>query len=212
VSLLWPERVTVSLEPHRVMVGKRAADADPEYGAEPWHGTLEALRREAAAWRKRSDVSVVLSNHFVRYAVLPPQDGAATAEEEIALARFQFTRIHGERVKGWEVRVSEELACAIDTALLEGIRSAFPPNGKARLVSVQPFLMTAYNRTRARIPREGAWLLLAEAGRTCLARIAPKGWASIYNGRETDADELLERERSRASGEALPSLVLKEQW
>lgn len=212
MSLLWPERVTVSLEPHRVMVGKRAVDADPEYGAEPWHGALEALRREAAAWRKRIDVSVVLSNHFVRYAVLPPQDGAATAEEEIALARFQFTRIHGERVKGWEVRVSEELACAIDTALLEGIRSAFPHSGKARLVSVQPFLMTAYNRTRARIPREGAWLLLAEAGRTCLARIAPKGWASIYNGRETDADELLERERSRASGEALPSLVLKEQW
>jgi hypothetical protein len=53
--------------------------------------------------------------------------------------------------------------------------------------------------------------MLAEAGRTCLARLAPRGWASVYNGRETDADGLLERERNRASGEALPSLVLKEQ-
>jgi hypothetical protein len=150
----------------------------------------------------------VLSNHFVRYTVLPEQDGSATPEEEIALARFQFTKIHGERVKGWEVRVSEELACAIDTALLEGLRGCFPRTGKARLVSVQPYLMAAYNRSRRRIPREGAWLLLAESGRTCLARVAAKGWASVHNGREVDAEELLERERSRASGEPLPPQVL----
>jgi len=199
VSLLWPERVTVVLRP----VGAEQP--------EPWSGALEDFTRKVAALKKRATVSVVLSNHFVRYAVLPPQDGTATADEEIALARFHFTRIHGERVKGWEVRVSEALACAIDSALLEGIKNAFPRKGKAKLQSVQPFLMSAYNRSRARIPREGAWLLAAEAGRTCLARLASKGWASVYNGRESDADELLERERSRASGEPLPSLVLREQ-
>jgi len=216
VSLLWPERLTVSLEPHKVMVGRRIVDADPGYGTEPWHGALEAFRREASAWRARVDVSVVLSNHFVRYAVLPEQDGAATPEEELALARFQFAKIHGERAKAWEVRVSPEragaqLACAIDAALLEGLRGCFPKAGKARLVSVQPYLMAAFNRSRRSIPREGAWLLLAEPERTCLARVAPRGWASVHNGRETEAEELIERERSRASGERLPSLVLKHQ-
>ena len=199
MSLLSPKRLTFVLQP---------------FGAEqpePWSGALEDFKQKVAALRKRAEVSVVLSNHFVRYAVLPRQDGSATPEEEISLARFQFTKIHGERVKGWEVRVSEELACAMDAALLAGIKSAFPGKGKARLASVQPFLMSAYNRTRRRIPREGAWLVLAEAGRTCLARLAAKGWASVYNGRETDANQLLERERNRASGEALPSLVLKEQ-
>jgi hypothetical protein len=68
--------------------------------------------------------------------------------------------------------------------------------------------MTAYNAARGRIPREGAWLVLAERDRTCVARIATKGWASVHNGREADVDELLERERSRASGEPLPALVL----
>jgi hypothetical protein len=196
---LWPERLTIALRP----VGAEQP--------EPWSGALEDFRRRVAALGRRVGVSVVLSNHFVRYAVLPAQDGSATPEEEVALARFQFARIHGERAKGWEVRVSGELACAIDGALLEGIKREFVNKKNARLVSIQPFLMSAYNRARRRIPREGAWLLLAEAGRTCLARLAPKGWASVHNGRETDADALLERERSRASGEALPSLVLKEQ-
>jgi hypothetical protein len=68
--------------------------------------------------------------------------------------------------------------------------------------------MAAYNAARRRIPREGAWLLLSEPGRICLARVVAKGWASVHNGRETDAEELLERERSRAGGEPLPSLVL----
>jgi hypothetical protein len=185
---LWPERLTVLLEPE---------------------GGLEALRRKIAAARRRVDVTVVLSNHFVRYAVLPEQTGAATPEEELALARFQFAKIHGERAKAWEVRVSEQLACAIDAALLEGLRSCFPKTGKARLASVQPHLMAAYNRARRRIPREGAWLVLAERGRTCLARLAASGWAWVHNGREADADELIERERSRSSGERLPALVLK---
>jgi hypothetical protein len=186
VSLLWPERLTLQLEPE---------------------GGLEELRRKVAAARGRVGVTVVLSNHFVRYAVLPADTGAATPDEELALARFQFAKIHGERAKTWEVRVCDGLACAIDSALLQDIKRMF--KGKARLVSVQPRLMAAYNGARRRIPREGAWLLLAERGRTCVARLAAHGWASVYNGRETDADELLERERGRASGEALPATVLK---
>ncbi|HEX2331828.1 MAG TPA: hypothetical protein VHI32_01520 [Burkholderiales bacterium] len=197
MSLLWPERLTVALEPL------------PPEEPQPWQGALEDLARRIAAIAKRVDVTVVLSNHFVRYAVLPERDGAASSEEELALARFHLTKIHGERVKGWEVRVSERLACAIDAELLEGIKDCFSKTKKPRLVSVQPRLMTAYNAARGRIPREGAWLVLAERDRTCLARIATKGWASVHNGREVDVDELLERERSRASGEPLPALVLK---
>ena len=197
MSLLWPERLTVALEPL------------PPEEPQPWQGALEDFARRIAALRKRVEVTVVLSNHFARYAVLPGHDGATTPEEELALARFHFTKIHGERVKGWEVRAFDGLACAIDAALLEGLKSCFSKAGRrARLVSVQPRLMAAYNAARRRIPREGAWLLLAEPGRTCLARVAAKGWASVHNGRETYAEELLERERSRAGGEPLPSLVL----
>ena len=101
------------------------------------------------------------------------------------------------------------LASAIDAALLERLKACFPKGGKARLVSVQPVLMAAYNRARERIPREGAWLVLAEADRACLARLARAGWAlGAERGARRDWRALLERERSRASGEPLPSLVL----
>lgn len=186
MSLLWPERLTFALE--------------------PGEGALQELARKVAAMRRRAGVTVVLSNHYVRYAIVPG-GGAASAEEEVALARFHFTKIHGERAKPWEVRVSDGLACAIDAALLQEIRALF--KGKARLVSVQPHLMHAYNGARRRIPREGAWLVLAEKGRTCLARLAAHGWAWVHNGPEGEVDELIERERNRSSGEPLPATVLE---
>lgn len=198
MSLLWPEKRLLRLEP----------EASELEGAEPWRGALERLKSEISRSHQRIDVSVILSNHFVRYAVVPQADGAASAEEELALARFHFAKIHGERAKGWEVRLSGELACAIDIALLAGLKEIFLKQKGARLVSVQPHLMAAYNRARRRIPRGGAWLLLAEPERVCLARLAARGWAWVYNGRETEWKQLIERERSRAGGESLPALVL----
>ena len=230
MSLLFPERLIVSLEPHAVaavrlsggprsrVLARRRADADPAFGAEPWHGALDALKRESQVWRSaRTRVEVVLSNHFVRYAIIAPQDGAS-ADELVALARFQFVKIHGERAKGWEVRVSRsrgtpQLACAVDAALVAEIKACCA--GKARLVSVQPHLMSAFNRWRQRIPKEGAWLALGEPDRVCLALFAAKGWRALHNapGRSEPADwnELIEREARRASGEALPRLVLLRQ-
>jgi len=177
-------------------------------------GGLDAFAHEVP--KGRVDVTVVLSNHFARYTTVPPQDGA-TPEELVALARFQFAKIHGERARGWEVRLSRpgggaRLGCAIDAGLLERLKACFPKGGRARLISVQPWLMAAYNRLRGRIPREGAWLFLAEPGRACLARLAAKGWASVHNVPETDPDLLIERERNRAGGERLPALVLTEQF
>ena len=195
-SRWWPERLLITLSPTGDFLGDR----------EPWRGALEALKRKVSTLKNRTDVSVVLSNHFVRYALVPPSDGA-TADEELALARFHFARIHGERAKSWEVRLSGEIACAIDAALLSGLKEISSKN--ARIVSVQPYLMHAYNQWRPRIPREGAWLVLAEPERVCLARLSVHGWASVHNGRETDWEQLLERERNRASGERLPSLVLR---
>jgi hypothetical protein len=226
---LFPDRLLLSLEPHALaalrlsggprpkVLARQRVDADPAYGAEPWHGVLDALKREARAWgAARLRVEVVLSNHFVRYALLTRQGAAASRDEELALARFQFAKIHGERAKGWEVRVSHEssaaqLACAVDAALLADLKACFAA-GKAKLASVQPLLMSAFNRWRSRIPKEGAWLALGEADRVCLALLGPNGWRSLHNARGQaapgDWSELIERECRRSSGEKLPRLVL----
>jgi hypothetical protein len=226
VSLLFPDRLLLSLEPHALaavratargkVLARQRFEADPAYGQEPWHGVLETLRREARAWQAaRARVEVVLSNHFVRYAIVAPQDAASEAELA-SLARFQFAKIHGDRAKSWEVRVSRsrgapQLACAVDAGLVAELKACFAA-GKARLVSVQPHLMSAFNRWRRRIPKEGAWLALGEPDRVCLALLGAGGWRALHNSRgraeASDWSELIQRESHRVSGEALPRLVL----
>jgi hypothetical protein len=148
---------------------------------------------------------VVLSNHFVRYAIVPWTAGLDTAAEEEAYVRHHFAKVYGERAKTWALRWSDNggtrLASAIDQALLEALKQALP-----RLASVQPYLMAAINRCRASIPRSGAWLALVEADRACIALHAGGRWQSVQNAKGAWLD-LLERERHRAEGSA-PQLAL----
>lgn len=153
-------------------------------------------------------VTVVLSLHHVRYALVPWSDALASPAEEEAYVRHHFARIYGERAKGWAVRASPErgvrLCSAVDASLIESIKAAFRGK-KARLVSIQPALMAAFNRVRKSIPHEGAWLVAAEPERACVALYAG-GWRSVQNARGAWQD-ILERERHRAAGE-LPEKVI----
>jgi hypothetical protein len=71
---------------------------------------------------------------------------------------------------------------------------------------VQPELMEAINRWRDAIPAAGAWLVLAERERACLALHGRRGWRSVQNAKG-EWLTLLDRERHRVDGE-LPDLVL----
>lgn len=228
---LWRDRLLVGFSPAELalvrvsgilrprIVAKRTVPCDPAFGMEPWQGTAAALKSAAESLRGEPlNVLVVLSNHFVRYALVPWDDALASAEEELAFVRHCFTKIHGERAKSWTLRVSEEragaprLASAIDAALFEAIRGCFPKGDKARLVSVQPCLMAAFNRWRGAVPAAGAWLLLVEPERACLALLAKGRWRTVQNAKGAFAAPqewvtLLDRERHRIDGET-PDTVL----
>lgn len=145
-------------------------------------------------------VTHVVPNALVRYAVVPWSDDLASPEEEEAYVRHHFVRIHGERARGWAVRASPEargrprLCSALDPALLSSIKTSYQGK-KAKLVSIQPALMAAFNRARKSIPADGAWLVMAEEGRACVA-LYSGGWRSVQNARGSWQD-LLERERHR---------------
>jgi hypothetical protein len=189
VSRLFPERAVLGLAPASI--------------GEPWE---DAIARLAPLDKKRR-TTVVLSNHFVRYAVVPWSEGLDSPAEEQAYVRHHFARIHGERAKAWALRWCDNgdtrLASAIDQPLLEALKQVLP-----RLVSVQPYLMAAINRCRAAIPKSGAWLALVEQERACIALHAGGRWRSVQNARGAWLD-LLERERHRAEG-TTPDLALVE--
>jgi hypothetical protein len=185
-------------------MGEKQIPCDPALGTEPWQGALKALQTLEL---RRANVSVILSNAFVRYALVPWSDALSGAAEEAAYVRHHFLRVHGERAKGWTFRASPaparapRLCSAIDTALLEQLRRSVK-----RLVSVQPALMAVFNRCRGEIPPAGAWLALVEPDRACIGLHTKGAWQSVQNARG-EWLAVLERERHRVAGEA-PDVVL----
>jgi hypothetical protein len=212
---LFPGRVTVALAPDHIVVGERTIVCDSSLGAEPWHGPLAALG--GVQWKDRVRVTAVLSNHFVRYALVPWNTALADPAEEEAYVRHHFTKIHGERAKSWALRWSAEsaesadaprLATAVDAGLITALRDSV--KGKARLVSIQPYLMAAANRVQGAMPASGAWFVFAERERACVALHAGGRWRSVQNAKGPWLDTL-EREWHRAEagdGHAAPRLAL----
>jgi len=216
VSRLWTERIRVAFAPAALGIvrARRGAEAaevvacDAQAGAEAWRGALDAFASAAASWLAlRADVSVVLSNHFLRYALVPQDAALRGGAEELAFARHAFAKIHGERSAAWDVLLDREargplrVACAIDGELRRGLQACFPPGAKARLASLQPYLMAAFNRRRRQLAAPAAALLLLEPGRACLARLAHGRWTRLRNLRgEFEAPQtwtaLLEREQA----------------
>jgi hypothetical protein len=69
------------------------------------------------------------------------------------------------------------------------------------LVSVQPFLMTAFNRVRTLIGKQSCWLVLEERGRLTLALLNRGGWHAIRSRRVDERwqgllPEILQREEA----------------
>jgi hypothetical protein len=210
VSLLFPERVVVKVGASEVSLNGETIPCDPAYGAEPWQGALAAFA--AQRFESPCKVTVVLANPLVRYAIVPWSEGLDTPEEEDAYVRHHFAKVYGERARDWELRASEavgagpRLASAVDRRLVEELKALFPKSGKAKLVSVQPELMSKFNEWRGFIPAGGAWLVLAEPDRACIALHGRAGWSGVLNGKGAWL-ELLDRERYRLSEDA-PDVVL----
>jgi hypothetical protein len=168
-----------------------------------WRSAVEALPGILKAHSSR-EVSVVLADQLVRYALLPWSEAIKTREQWLGLARHRFSALHGAVAADWDVRVTAtassgpRLACAVDQELLEAVASACE-SARVNLLSVQPFLVAAFNRIRGRIGGGSCWIVVEEPGRLTLALIERGVWLAV-RGRRSDErwrivlPEILERE------------------
>ena len=192
MSLLSRERLVVSLSPERLNAVRLGGNWRPrrleqqaavlQPSTPPWTAGLEALEMllDDPAWGQR-DLTLILSSHYVRYAVLPKGERLAGAEQA-DLARLIFRKIYGELAHDWELRVSPSVrqatvASGVPQAMLTALAAAC--DGRANLQSIQPGLMTVFNRVRPAIDRHSGTLALVESGRITLAGIAAGQWQSI---------------------------------
>ncbi|HEV3008027.1 MAG TPA: hypothetical protein VGX52_03235 [Burkholderiales bacterium] len=207
MSLSWLKRkhLRIGLGAKRVMVsGAKAVELE---AADDWRAAVDALPEILKAHKSR-DASVVLADQFVRYALLPWNEAVKSPEQWLSLARHRFGALHGAAAASWDVKVTDtaplgaRLACAVDRELIEGLASAFVAAG-VKLVSVQPFLVAAFNRLRSGIlnlvGNGSCWIVVEEPGRLTLALIQRGAWVAIRSRRSDERwravlPEILERE------------------
>ncbi len=226
MSLSWSESIRIGFSPrrvelarlrpglrHRTVTGESARDCTPEDGQPMWSGALDALDALLTELTPGGSATVVLSNHFVRYAVLPWNPELVTAAEFAVAAAQRIQLAYGDLAHGWEVRASAGewgeagIVCAIDAALLAALAEHVGRAG-LRLVSVEPLLMNAFNALRRDIAADGA-LAVVEAGRVCVAVFSQGQWLSVMSrrGDASDPMRLIAQELALAAPEMPPSRV-----
>ena len=133
---------------------------------------------------KKADAMVILSNHFVRFLVLPWNEARLSQAEKMALVQHRFDEVYGEASSAWEFRLSEgsfgspSIACAIPQELLNRLKALFEAT-PLRLELVQPYLMTAFNACRNALGNEASWFVLAERDNICVGLLQDGHWSSI---------------------------------
>jgi hypothetical protein len=178
---------------------------------------VEALQQAVQELRSQKlDATVVFSNHFVRYALVPWSEHLVSEEEKLAWVRHHFIELYGEPAVPADYRWSEGppdtpcVATAVDSELLAHIRAVLEPTS-LRLRSIQPYLMAVFNRIRRQVKKDPIWIVIPETGRVCVAAIANGEWRTITStgiGPDWHAELSLLIERQLLLSDETPAVVL----
>lgn len=173
-------------------------------GEKAWRAAIDTLGAQLPAFVSRNmHVSVVLSDKFMHYALIPWFDNL-TDEEDLAMAQHRFREMCGDAADALSVRVSQgpagapSLAAAVDKELLQEL-SSLMGKMEIRMASVQPHLMVAYNSCRATLEGRSTWIALLEPNCLCIGALQDGRFAWIRKLRIGDAwmeelPDILERE------------------
>jgi hypothetical protein len=150
-----------------------------------WDETLSVLEGCLAesVWQDAA-CRVVLSNHWVRYALVPWSDTLNDQAEREQHARYCLSKTYGDVAFQWTVTLNEaipgeaQIACAIPSQLLADLENVTRRRG-LRVVSIQPQLVAAYNGWRDKLPKRGAWFVTLEDGSMAAAHLNDGGWDSV---------------------------------
>lgn len=217
MSPSWRDTVHVGVCPDRLLFARYAKGLRPrlrttetlrlpaEALKPAWRTPMAALRETLSERAGLSSMVVVLSNHFVRYALLPWSRELRSDAEWLDLARHVFVSTHGPIATGWDLRVSAHrgegprIASAVDAELIEALYDACRTAGVVPM-SVQPYLMTALNRAREAFVQGPAWFALSEPGRLAMAYFGEGACKHLRVSRDTGPRATLtERVRQEAA-------------
>ena len=193
---LWRDRLSLAIAPDRIVLVRSSGGLRPQLiakvivpvpgaqaGWKPALDTLEKTLKSDRQWQN-ANASVVLSNSFVRYQLVPWSDEINGPEERTAYVRQSFTQVYGEAAAEWLYTVSDVargaawLACAMDQDLMTQLEVAVT-QADLKLVSVAPHIMPAFNSARRALKNKDCWFVQVEKDKLLLALITGGHWQTI---------------------------------
>lgn len=180
----WWKAPTALLEPGRATLAGAVREA-----GDGWRGALAALDALLGE-RREPRLRLVLSNHFVRYLVVPPDPAVTGAAERRAYFGHHFAQVYGERAAGWSVAAPRArgeacLAAAVDAALLVEAR-ALAARRRVSLLGAKPLAVVALNRERRHLGGTPRFFAVLEPGRACLLLVGAERVLQVANRRCND--------------------------
>jgi len=124
----------------------------------------------------KTELKITLASDFVRYMALPSQPIHMSAAEKLAYAAAAYREIYGEVVDGWDIKLNDSpdhqatIAAAIDKKLLD-VFAQISLKYQLKLISVQPYLMSAYNCLSSQISKSSGYLAIVEFKRLLLINL-----------------------------------------
>lgn len=224
-GMLQRESHDILLAPYRVEFTQYRSEQPPERivlecendAGNAWQPAIAALGDglKQLAW-SNADVRVRLSNHFVRYALVPTLTRLRNREERMAAARHHLSAIYGERAERWQValndgeRANTAIAAGIDQDLMQQLVTTVT-GAHLDLLAVEPLVATEFNTLRREITKAPTWFGIVEPGRIALAYLENQAWRFLYAERLRGnlADELRPLlERTQMANGVQPGRVL----
>jgi len=192
-----PSSPLVVLDQQRLDVDSDPGDkSDGDQSWRPSAALLSALPKVSIECK----LHFVLSNHFVRYVLLPWNSIVGCNGDTQNLARAQFQLAFGEASASWHVIVEEPrfrstcLAMAVDGQLLAATREAATVAG-LQVSGIRPYLLTALKYWRMAMrqaaKRAPGWFAVFEPGRLTLLGRVQNGAASLHNIRLHEPEAML---------------------
>lgn len=203
MSPLWRDQFDVFLAPRRIDLVQSARGFKPvqqpvatellpapEEGQTAWEQALAQLESMLSDRNGTTGAAmmITLSNHFVRYATLAPQDEITTPEEVLAYANFCLREIYGARVDHWQISISSwnpayGAICAAVQGEFMGQIEAIAKRHDIRLKGIEPYFTAVLDRWGKILDRNRSFVALVETGRLCLGVLHDGVWRGVRNQR-----------------------------
>ena len=214
MSPLWRDELAIFVSPRRIALARRARGPKARLTAAAEVAVIDGIGSDAnpaftrlaeilteSTWQDAA-VRVVVASVWARFGMVPAPASRLDEAARHAHARYVLGDRYGEGIADWQIAIEDaapgrtSAACALPRDVMVALEGALAP-ARLKLISVQPFLVVAFNAWRRTLPKGDLWFIALEEGWVSAVEILDGDWHRIHAAR-MPSDSNVEFERMEA--------------